>query len=167
MKKLITIILILGVVPIATYVIMLDWIDRVKRQGGISATLPIPYAIAESNLIDRLNIDKLEMIEGKWPLATADAELKESMKMGLFHSEIQQYSDGNHLRFEAHHEYNIGGTGKESITFDLMRISSTQTQVKIDYYEHTWLFAFIPMPPDSGEDEEAHILATIFGTSMK
>ena len=95
----------------------------------------MPYSKTEAQVLSRLGIDKrsLTQTKRKTTQIQVDDVLKKYMAMRIFSVDLQAYEPDIHIRFIAHHLYDIGAVGGEYIQFDIRQLPDKKTRVSVDY----------------------------------
>jgi len=128
------------------------------------------YTQAESVLLTRLKIDKTALVKTKQSLLRVDEPLAKYMSMKLYGVRLVDYNENHHLRIMASNEYDIGGTGSQSVMFDLEKIADDRTRLTVDFSDRSLTLFIIPYW-NPGISRERHIAELIFdqanSTSIK
>ena len=119
------------------------------------------YPQAESVLLARLKIDKASLVKTRQAPLRVDEPLAKYMSMRLYGVRLDDYDEGHHLRFTASNEYDIGGTGSQSVMFDLEKIADDQTRLTVDFSDRSLTLFIIPYWNPS-VSRERHIAELIF-----
>jgi len=125
---------------------VLAWLLVLSGCGTVRV-LDRPYSETEVQVLGRLGIDKesLTQTERKTTQITVDANLQEYMAMRIFDVDLEDYEPGVHIRFVAHHLYNIGAIGGEYVRCDIRQVSEKRTRVFVDYSDRGFGCLCIPV----------------------
>jgi hypothetical protein len=122
-----------------------------------------PYPQIESVLLQRLCIDKADLITSRFVRINVDPQLAQFMGMKIFDVELREHVAETRLRFTARHLYDIGAVGRESITFDIQKISDRRTRVAVNYSDRAAGVLVIPFAyANPGTIREPRIVRQIF-----
>lgn len=126
-------------------------------------TYEAPYSQIESVLLQRLCIDKADLITSQSVRINVDSRLAQFMGMKIFDVVLREHVAETRLRFTARHFYDIGAVGRESITFDIRKIDDRRTKVAVNYSDRAAGFMVIPFAYDNpGTIREPRIVRQIF-----
>ena len=104
----------------------------------------LTYLQAERMLLDALGLDAKALFNNpKVMQAKVGAELNRYMKMKLYRVRIARHIPGEYLSMTVSHQYNIGASGQERVTFIINRKSKVETSVTVDYCNR-WVGIFPP-----------------------
>ena len=143
---------VLGLIAFVTY----------AKHRTTTVVLDIPYNQAERLLLEKLTIDKYELIERKVAQSHVSGELEKSLTMGTHTHYLLHYIPGERIHFCGESRYDIFASGVERIEFDLKKKSENTTSIKVDYFETTELAGILPITYKPGGKQESHIITTIF-----
>jgi hypothetical protein len=137
---------------------------------GTARITSTPYSRTEAQVLRRLGIDKGALTETKRKRTQieVDQDLKKYMRMGVFAVDLQDYQPDDHIRFIAHHLYNIGAVGGEYVQFEIRRLTRENTRVFVDYSDRAigclcFPFAYI----NPGINREERILEYLLDQQPK
>ncbi len=125
----------------------------------------LTYPQTERILLDALHLDaNLLFNNPKAMQAKVGPELNRYMKMKLYRVSIARYIPGEYLSMTVSHQYNIGATGQERVTFIISRKSKVKTSVTVDYCNR-WVGIFPPFVYYSSSSiNESRIQDLIWGS---
>jgi hypothetical protein len=126
-------------------------------------TYEAPYSQIESVLLQRLCIDKADLITSRFVRINVDSKLAHFMGMKIFGVVLRDHVAETRLRFTARHLYDLGAVGRESITFDIQKIDDRRTKVAVNYSDRAVGFLVIPYAyANPGTIREPRIVRQIF-----
>jgi len=123
----------------------LAWLLILSGCGSVRVS-STPYSETETQVLSRLGIDKRSLTQTKRRTTQiqVDDVLRQYMAMRIFSVDLQKYEPDVHIRFIAHHLYDIGAVGGEYIQFDIRQLAANKTRVLVDYSERAIGCLFIP-----------------------
>ncbi|HEX5106124.1 MAG TPA: hypothetical protein VFV87_20030 [Pirellulaceae bacterium] len=129
--------------------------------------VPLPYEQAEARLFSALGMSREALVTTGVAQSDVKGELQKSLRMGIHTHHLLQHVPERRVHFWGDHAYNIWGSGRERIEFDLASAGENRSTITVDYFEYSWFLGFLPTSCQSGRQQERHIVATIFGDKLR